>query len=49
MREAITGVPMRAASQITFAPPSMSELTTSTWLVAIQCSARRCGRLPSQR
>jgi hypothetical protein len=28
-------VPMRAASAITLAPPSMTELTTSTWLLAI--------------
>ena len=49
MREASTGVPMRAASATTLAPPSMSELTTSTWLRAIQPSARPCGMPPTQR
>lgn len=49
IREAITGVPMRAASEMTFAPPSMRELTTRTWLEAIQRKAFSCGTLPSQR
>jgi len=48
-RDASTGVPMRAASQITLAPPSMTELTTRTWLRRIQPSATACGRPPTQR
>ena len=48
-REASTGVPIRAASAMTFAPPSMTELTTSAWLLASQPSARPCGSAPSQR
>jgi len=49
MREARTGTPMRSASQTTFAPPSMRELITMTWLEASQRSACACGTLPSQR
>ena len=48
-REASTGVPMRAASAMTLAPPSITELTTSRWLFAIQASARACVTPPSQR
>ena len=48
-RDAMTGVPTRAASAITLAPPSITELTTSTWLRASQASARECVTLPSQR
>ena len=48
-REASTGTPSRAASAMTFAPPSMRELTTSTWLRASQPSVRPWGMPPSQR
>ena len=49
MREASTGVPMRAASAITLAPPSITELTTSTWLAPSRRARVPCGRPPSQR
>jgi hypothetical protein len=48
-RDATTGTPARAASQITFAPPSIRELTTSRWLRASQASARECGTPPTHR
>jgi hypothetical protein len=48
-REASTGTPIRNASHTTFAPPSMRELMTMTWLEASHFKARACGTLPSQR
>ena len=47
MRDASTGTPTLTASEMTFAPPSMIELTTVTWLAASQRSARACGTLPT--
>jgi len=48
-REAMTGVPILAASAITLAPPSITELTTSRWLRASQPSARACDTPPIHR
>jgi len=48
-RDAITGTPAAAASQMTLAPPSMRELTTSAWLRASRRIACQWGMFPSQR
>jgi len=48
-RDAIAGTPAAAASQMTLAPPSMRELSTSAWLRESQRNACQCGMFPSQR
>jgi hypothetical protein len=48
-RDAITGTPAAAASQMTLAPPSIRELSTSAWLRESQRSAAQCGTFPNHR
>ena len=47
--EATIGVPAAAASEITFAPPSIAEVSASSLLFAMSARARAGVSSPSQR
>ncbi|MBV8456442.1 MAG: hypothetical protein JO122_07480 [Acetobacteraceae bacterium] len=47
--EASTGTPAITASEITLAPPSMTELRTMTGASANARRTRQCGTSPAQR